>query len=128
MKPYGFSAEVEEVILRNSFSSFFASLSNFFLYAVGDSMRGMAMSLANRPYLLGNCAAEKVMTEEKRCDTQAVIDERELREWQLRIGVQRMKGQFVQVFLECNEQLRGAVFNVLMMILQSDMMLLFSDC
>ena len=39
-----------------------------------------------------------------------------------------MKGQFVQVFLECNEQLRGAVFNVLMMILQSDMMLLFSDC
>ena len=126
VKPYGFSAEVEEVILRNSFSSFFTSLSNFFLYAVGDSMRGMAMSLANRPYLLGNCPVEKVMEEEKKCDTQAVIDERVLWRRELSVGVQRMKGQFVRVFLESNERLRRTVFEVLLLILQSDMMLLFS--
>lgn len=47
------------MVLRNSFASFFATLANVFLYAVGDSMRGMAMSLANRPYLLGNGPAEK---------------------------------------------------------------------
>lgn len=69
---------MEEVVLRNSFASFFAMLANVFLYAVGDSMRGMAMSLANRPYLLGNGLAEKAMAEEKKSDTQAVIDERGL--------------------------------------------------
>ena len=53
------------MVLRNSFASFFATLANVFLYAVGDSMRGMAMSLANRPYLLGNGLAEKAMAEEK---------------------------------------------------------------
>ena len=52
------------MVLRNSFASFFATLANVFLYAVGDSMRGMAMSLANRPYLLGNGLAEKAMAEE----------------------------------------------------------------
>ncbi|KAK8826709.1 hypothetical protein WA556_004298 [Blastocystis sp. ATCC 50177/Nand II] len=116
LKPYGFSAEVEEVVLRNTFASFFATLANVFLYAVGDSMRGMAMSLANRPYLLGNGLAEKAMAEEKKSDTQAVIDER----------VERMKGQFVRVFLESSEPLRRTVFEVLLMILQSEMMLAFS--
>ena len=37
-----------------------------------------------------------------------------------------MKGQFVRVFLESSEPLQRTVFEVLLMILQSEMMLAFS--
>ena len=42
------------------------------------------------------------------------------------VGVEIMKGQFVRVFLESSEPLRRTVFEVLLMILQSEMMLAFS--
>lgn len=77
VRPYGFTTEVMEIITQNNLSSFYSCVSNFLLYCVGDSMRGMAMSLANRPYLLNNCAqGKKLVFEEKKCDTQAIIDER----------------------------------------------------
>ena len=37
-----------------------------------------------------------------------------------------MKGQFVRVFLKSSEPLQRTVFEVLLMILQSEMMLAFS--
>lgn len=68
--PYRLLNEVNDIIIHNTMASFFASTTTFFFYLIGHTMRGMALSLVNRPFI-----QPEGMDEGKR-DTQTVIEQR----------------------------------------------------
>ena len=70
--PYHFYNETNEIIVHNIMSIFYNSISTFLLYLIGNTMRGMSMSLVNRPFLQNEGRAE----EGKRYNTQTIIDQR----------------------------------------------------
>ena len=77
--PYHFYNETNEIIVHNIMSIFYNSISTFLLYLIGNTMRGMSMSLVNRPYLQNEGRAE----EGKRYNTQTIIDQRIIEEYDI---------------------------------------------
>lgn len=60
---------MNEIILQNNMSLFFSSVSSFLMYLMGLSMRGMSMSLVNRPFIQKDTGFD-----EGKRDTQSIID------------------------------------------------------
>ena len=109
----GFSKEIIEIVVQNNQSSFFVSVTNCLLYFIGHSMRGMAMSLANRPFLTAESIyGDGCTTEGNRCDTQVVINKRVL--W--------VRDRFLQLFFYSSDELRHLLFEVILIILRSGLM------
>ena len=82
-------------------------------------MRGMAMSLANRPFLTAESIyGDGCATEVNRCDTQVVINKRVL--W--------VRDRFLQLFFYSSDELRHLLFEVILIILRSGLMFVILLC
>lgn len=97
------------MILHNNMASFYASVASSFFYLTGHTMRGMAMSLVNRPFIQN----------EMKSDTQSVIDQRMISFVVTIVGMDTMKSRFIAVFVYPSS-IRNKLLDCLLHILNSD--------
>lgn len=111
--PYRLLNEVNEIILHNNTSSFYSSIAGSFFYLTGHTMRGMAMSLVNRPF-----SQTEATTEDGKRDTQMIIDQSFHWNWIWCTGIEAMKSRFFSVIVEQTDLL-SLLFECISHILKS---------
>lgn len=112
--------EICEIILQNHRNLLCITITNCLLYFIGHTMRGMAMSLVNRPFLTAESLyGETNAMEDSKCDTQVLINKRIL----------AMHDRFAGLFIE-SDPLRSLLFEVVLLLLRSGSMfeLRFAVC
>ena len=110
--------EIREIVLQNSQNLLSITVANCLLYFIGHTMRGMAMSLVNRPFLTSESLyGESNAMEDSKCDTQVLINKRIL----------AMRERFSMLFLT-SDPLRSCLFEVVMLLLRSGSMFSLDLC
>ena len=109
---FNLTPEIREIVLQNTQNLLSITVTNCLLYFIGHTMRGMAMSLVNRPFLTSESLyGESSAMEDSKCDTQVLINKRIL----------AMRERFSGLFLS-SDPLRSCIFEVVMLLLRSGSM------